>query len=61
LNLAGLITFWALVLAAYAVLPEYWKFRIKAFIGPGGAIVSTGIALLMSLGLVSWSMLEEQG
>jgi len=61
LNLAGLITFWALVLAAYAVLPEYWKFRIKALIGSGGAILSTAIALLLSLWLVSWSMFMSDG
>jgi len=61
LDLTGLITFWALVLAAYAVLPEYWKFRIRAFIGSWGAIVSTGIALLSSLWLVSWSMFMSDG
>ena len=61
MDLTGLITFWALVLAAYAVLPEYWKFRIKAFIGLRGAILSTGIALLLSLCFVSWSMFMEDG
>jgi len=61
LNLAGLITFWALVIAAYAVLPQYWKFRIKAFVGPGLAIISTCLAILLSLWLVSWSMFMEEG
>jgi hypothetical protein len=56
LDLTGLITFWALALAAFAVLPEYWKFRIKAFIGSAGVIISTSIALLLSSWLVCWSM-----
>lgn len=56
MDLTGLVTFWSLVLAAYAVLPEYWKLRIKAFIGPRGVISSTTVALLSSLSLVSWSM-----
>lgn len=51
--LTGLITFWALMIAAYSILPEYWKFKLKAFVG----ITGTVLAFIFSSILVSWSML----
>jgi hypothetical protein len=39
MDLDGLIAFWALVVAAYALLPEYWKFKIKTYIGLSFAFI----------------------
>jgi len=56
LTLSGLITFWALIVAAYSVLPEYWKFKLNAFVGLAPAI----FAFIISSALVSLSMLVEE-
>lgn len=53
MTLSGLVTFWALMITAYSVVPEYWKFKLKAFVG----LIPTVVAFLISSALVSWSML----
>jgi hypothetical protein len=51
--LTGLITFWALMIAAYSILPEYWKFKLKAFVGMAWTALAFGFSSI----LVFWSML----
>lgn len=56
MDLTGLITFWALVIAAYAVLPEYWKFKLKAFVGLKWAVLT----FVVSSALISVSILMNE-
>ncbi len=53
MDLSGLITFWALTITAYSVLPEYWKFKVVAFIDHTYTI----LAFIVSSALIFWSML----
>ena len=53
MTLSGLVAFWALMITAYSVLPEYWKFKLKAFVG----LIPTVVAFLTSSALVSYSMM----
>lgn len=56
MTLSGLVTFWALIVAAYSVLPEYWKFKLKAFVGLTPAV----FAFIISSALVSLSMFVDE-
>ena len=56
MTLSGLVTFWALMITAYSVLPEYWKFKLKAFV----ELKWTVLAFVVSSALVSGSMLMSE-
>lgn len=55
MNLAGLITFWALVLAAYSLLPEYWKLKLRVVYGFRPVIITW----LFTSSLIIWAMFDD--
>jgi len=57
MDLAGLLTFWALLLAVYAVMPEHLRLRIAVFVdGPAAAVAGLSIAVA-SAAFVSGALL----